>query len=310
MNETQRRLLVIAGPTATGKTAVAIDLARHFGGELVGADSVQVYRGFDIGSAKPTAAELGDVRHHLLDVVEPDRELDAVSYANLADAVIEDITDRGRLPIVVGGTGLWIRALLRGLVDVPPVDLAIRQRLEADAAALGAPALHARLAEVDPISSNAIHPNDTVRIVRALEVYEQTRTPLGTLRAEHALGAPRYQALFVVLDMNREQHAMVIEGRARRMLEAGWIDEVRLLRARWGDDIRAFGSVGYREVLAHLRDQVPLDETLQGIRKSTRAYARRQRTWFKGEPGVSWWSQCRELREPRGLDRIAKELKV
>ena len=309
MTETLQPLLVIAGPTATGKTATAIDVAHRLDGELVGADSVQVYRGFDIGSAKPTADELGGLAHHLLDVLDPDQDVDAVAYANLADAAIRDIRDRGRLPIVVGGTGLWIRALVRGLVDVPPVDPGIRTRLEKAAAAEGAPALHARLAEVDPISAHAVHPNDTLRIVRALEVHEQTGTPLGILRAEHALGEPRYRTAFVVLDMDREEHGVVIEHRAKQMLDSGWIDEVRSLRARWGDDIRPFGSVGYRDVLAHVRDEVPLDETLRRIRKSTRVYARRQRTWFKSEAGVSWRSESAEIRKPTGLDRIAKELR-
>jgi tRNA dimethylallyltransferase len=308
MTDALHPLLVIAGPTATGKTAAAIEAARHFDGELVGADSVQVYRGFDIGSAKPTAIELQGVTHHLLDVFDPDQNVDAVAYANLADAAIRDVVGRGGLPIVVGGTGLWIRALVRGLVDVPPVDRGIRQRLERAAITEGAPSLHARLAGVDPRSAGAIHPNDALRIVRALEVYEQTGTPLGTLRADHALGAPRYRTVFLVLDTGREQHARVIENRAAQMLEAGWVDEVRSLRDRWGDDIRPFGSVGYREVLAHVRDEVPLDETLRRIRKSTRVYARRQRTWFKGDPDVSWWSESAEIREPSGLDRIAKEL--
>jgi tRNA dimethylallyltransferase len=308
MTDALQPLLVIAGPTACSKTAAAIEVARHFDGELVGADSVQVYRGFDIGSAKPTLRELGGLAHHLLDVLDPDQEVDAVAYANLADAAIRDIRDRGRLPIVVGGTGLWIRALVRGLVDVPPVDPDVRRHLEKTAASEGAPALHARLAQVDPISADAVHPNDTLRIVRALEVYEQTGRPLGTLRAEHALGAPRYRTMLIVLDMDREQHSAVIERRAKQMLEAGWVDEVRSLRARWGDDIRPFGSVGYRDVLAHVRDEVPLEETLRRVRKSTRVYARRQRTWFKSEPGVSWRCESAELREPDGLDRIAKGL--
>jgi tRNA dimethylallyltransferase len=303
-------LLVIAGPTATGKTAAAIGLARHFGGELVGADSVQVYRGFDIGSAKPSPEELDGTRHHLLDVLDPDQDVDAVAYANLADAAIRDIGARGRLPIVVGGTGLWIRALVRGLVEVPPVDQEVRRRLEDAASAGGAPALHARLAEVDPLSADAVHPNDALRIVRALEVYEQTGTPLGTLRAEHALGEPRYRAALIVLDMDREEHGRVIESRAQHMIDAGWIDEVRSLRARWGDAIRPFGSVGYREILAHVRDDISLEETLRRIRKSTRVYARRQRTWFNGEPGVSWRCQSVDLCEPSGLDRVAKELEL
>jgi tRNA dimethylallyltransferase len=309
MSEALQPLLVIAGPTATGKTRAAIELARHFDGELVGADSVQVYRGFDIGSAKPTTTELGGVPHHLIDVLDPDQDIDAVAYANLADAAIRGIRAQGRLPIVVGGTGLWIRALVRGLVDVPAVDPAIRERLEA-AASEGASALHAKLAQVDPISAEAVHPNDTVRIVRALEVYEQTGTPLGSLRAEHALGQPRYHASFVVLDLDRARHATIIDVRVKGMIEGGWIDEVRSLRAKWGDEPRPFGSVGYREVLAHVRDGLPIEETSQQIRRSTRIYARRQRTWFRGEPGVSWWSDSTEILRPSSIERIAKELKL
>ncbi len=308
MSESLERILVIAGPTATGKTAAAIEIARRFDGELVGADSVQVYRGFDIGSAKPRQEELGDLRHHLIDVVDPDQPIDAMAYASVADQAIAAVRARGRLPIVVGGTGLWIRALVRGLVDVPPVDPEIRRRLEVAVETEGAPALHARLARVDSLSAETIHPNDALRIVRALEVFEQTGKPLGSLRAEHRLGQPRYDALFVVLDVEREEHRAIIERRAARMLEAGWVDEVRRLRVRWGDEVRPFGSVGYREVLAHLRDMVPLNETLRQIRKSTRVYARRQRTWFHGEPGVSWRCRSAELISPSGLDRIAEEM--
>lgn len=308
MTESLQPILVIAGATATGKTGAAIELSRQLGGELVGADSVQVYRGFDIGSAKPSAAELRGVAHHLIDVFDPNQEVDAMAYAALGDAAIRDIVGRGRLPIVVGGTGLWIRALIRGLVDVPAVDRVIRKRLEDAAMKDGAPALHARLGQVDPISAKAIHPNDSLRIVRALEVYEQTGMPLGALRAEHALGQARYRALLIVLELEHESHGAVIEDRARRMLEAGWVDEVRSLRERWGDEIRPFGSVGYREVLEHIREDVPFEETVRRIRKSTRIYARRQRTWFRSEPGVSWRSESAELRKPSSLERIAREL--
>ena len=309
MTEPLWPILVVAGATGTGKTSVAIELARHFGGELVGADSVQVYRGFDIGAAKPTASELGDVRHHLIDVFDPDQDVDAMTFAKLADTAIGEIRGRGHLPIIVGGTGLWIRALVRGLVAVPPVDPALRSRLETAARNEGAAALHAKLTEVDPLAAELIHPNDALRIVRALEVYEQTGTALGALRAAHALGAPRYQAMFVVLEMDRSLHEALIERRAEQMLGAGWVDEVRALRERWGDQVRPLGSVGYRDVLAHLRDGISLDETLRRVRKSTRVYARRQRTWFKGEPGVSWRCESDELRSPEGRERIAKELK-
>lgn len=308
MGESLEPLLVIAGPTATGKTGAGLDLARRLGGELVGADSVQVYRGFDIGSAKPSPEELGEIRHHLIDAIDPDEEIDAADYARRADAALREIRDRGRLPIVVGGTGLWIRALLRGLVDLPRVDPAIRERLEESVRRRGAPALYERLARVDPVTAESVHPNDALRIVRALEVYEQTGTAIGELRREHALGAPRYRAVFVVLDMERAQHDAVIETRAREMIERGWVDEVRALRERWGEDVRPFGSVGYREILAHLRDGVPMNETLQQIRKSTRIYAKRQRTWFRGEPGVSWWSDREAMKTPFTLERIVGDL--
>lgn len=294
-------LIVIAGPTATGKTAAAIEVARRMGGELVGADSVQVYRGFNVGSAKPQQAELRGVLHHLIDIINPNEAIDAAQYAKLADEAITAIRERGHVPIVVGGTGLWIRALLRGLVDVPPVDPKIRSKLEARAAEGGSPAMHRKLQQVDPITAEAVHPNDQFRIIRALEVYEQTGEPLGELRATHALGEPRYNAKFFVVDLPRDHHRKVIEARVDAMIESGWIDEVQELREQWGDDVRALGSVGYREVLQHLRDDIPLEDTKREIIKSTRTYARRQRTWFQGEPGIGWRGTAQDLLNVEGL---------
>lgn len=303
-------LIVIAGPTASGKTGAALALARALDGELIGADSVQVYRGFDIGSAKPDAEELAGIPHHLIDVIDPDEAIDAMGFAKLADSAIEDVVGRGKVPLVVGGTGLWIRALVRGLVDVPLPDPKIRARLEAEADAEGAPALHARLAEIDPTSAEAIHPNDALRIVRALEVYEQTGRALGELRREHALGAPRYPTLFVVLEGKGEAHDAKIEKRIDTMIDSGWVDEVRALLDRWPRTARAFGSVGYREMVAHLLDGVPLDETKRAVRKSTRLYARRQRTWFGGEPGVSWRTDARTLAGAEGVARARAHLEA
>jgi len=280
-------LLVIAGPTATGKTAVAIELALELDGELVGADSVQVYRGFDIGSAKPTREELRGVAHHLIDVADPDETLDAMRYAELADGAIAAVRARGRVPIVVGGTGLWLRALLRGLVDVPLPDAQIRAALELEADRGGPSSLHARLAEVDPRAAAAIHPNDRLRVVRALEVFAQTGRPMGELRAEHALGEPRYDAMVVSLDLPREEHTERVVARAAAMVTAGLADEVRGLVARWGANARALGAVGYREMLAHVSSGEPIEETTRKIVRSTRIYARRQRTWLKNEPGTS-----------------------
>jgi tRNA dimethylallyltransferase len=290
-----RGVLVIAGATATGKTDVALALARELGGELVGADSVQVYRGFDIGSAKPTAEELSLVPHHLIDVADPDEAIDAIGYAALADEAIARIAARGKVPVVVGGTGLWLRALLRGLVDVPKPDPNVRSRLESEIEREGAASLHTRLAAVDPRAAAAIHPNDAVRIVRALEVYEQTGEPLGELRARHALGAPRYDGVLVVVERPKEELDARIAARVRAMLDAGWADEVARLVERWGKDVRGLHSVGYEEMVAHVTEGVPIDETERRIAKSTRDYARRQRNWFRSEPGFDTIATPEEL---------------
>lgn len=297
-------ILVVAGATATGKTEAALALARRYRGELIGADSVQVYRGFDIGSAKPSADELAGVAHHLIDVLDPDEFVDAMGYARRADEEIAAIQARGALPIVVGGTGLWIRALVRGLVDLPPVDRELRAGLEREAEREGAPALHARLGEVDPISAASIHPNDALRIVRALEVHAQTGRALGELRREHALGADRHPTFFVVLARDGATGTERIERRLEAMLAAGWVDEVRELLARWPRASRAFGSVGYKEIVAHLLDGVSLDETRAAIRKATRRYARRQRTWFASEPGITWRATPERLLGDEGARRV------
>lgn len=301
-------LLVLAGPTAIGKTRCATELALRFEGELIGADSVQVYRGFDIGSAKPSREELRGVPHHLIDIRNPDEPIDAGEYAALAREVIADVRSRGKLPIVVGGTGLWLRALTRGLVALPRPDPALRARIESRADEEGVPALYEHLREVDPASAGNLHPNDRVRIVRAIEVYEQTGVPLGVHHARHALGAPRYAHLFIVADLPKELHLQRILVRTRAMLDSGWVEEVRRLRDRWGDHVRAFGSVGYRQVLEHLREDVPLAETERRIVRATRLYSRRQRTWFASEPGVDWRTGPETLLGQQGTHRIREYL--
>ncbi len=289
------RIVVIAGVTAAGKTAAAIALARQRDGELVGADSVQVYRGFDVGSAKPTEAELGGIRHHLLDVVDPDEAIDAAGFAALADRAIEDIAARGKLPIVVGGTGLWLRALVRGLVELPKPDPAVRGALEREADAKGAPALHARLRAIDPTYAAQIHENDQRRIVRALEVHAQTGRALGDFLAEHAKGAPRYATETWLLDRPRPDLYARLQARIAAMIEAGWVDEVRALLARWGRGVRPMQSVGYRQIAEHVLDGVPIEEAIRRAYKATRIYTRRQRTWFRGEPLGGAWTDAESL---------------
>jgi tRNA dimethylallyltransferase len=301
-------ILVVTGPTAVGKTQAALELGRQLDAELIGADSVQVYRGFDIGSGKPRADELGDIAHHLIDVRQPTQPLDAAEYAALADHAIADVHRRGKLPIVVGGTGLWLRALLRGLVSVPSVDPVLRARLEQEWDAAGAAAMHERLQRVDPISAEHIHANDKLRVVRALEVYEQTGQPLGAARQAHALGLPRYRALVYVLDLAPERHRQYVAARVRAMIEAGFAAEVSELLERYGSEVRALGSVGYKQMALHVTAGVGLTETEAAIVRATLIYARRQRTWWSTDPSVRRKLAPETLDEPSIRAEIAEFL--
>jgi tRNA dimethylallyltransferase len=278
------RVIVIAGPTATGKTALAVEICERVGGEIIGADSVQVYRGFDIGSAKPSAQSLRGVRHHMLDLRDPSEPMDAAEFARIAAGAIDDTVSREAVPVVAGGTGLWIRALLRGLVDAPRVDVEIRTRLEREWDTLGSAAMHRRLSQVDARSAARIHPNDKLRVVRALEVYEQTAIPMGELHERHALGSPRYRALTFHVDIPDAHLRQRLRERTREMIEGGWAEEVRELIGKHGPDVRPLDSVGYRQMKAHVIDGIALDVTEEQVVRATRLYAKRQRTWFKGDP--------------------------
>lgn len=282
-------LVVVVGPTASGKTALAVRLAEERGGEIVSADSVQVYRRFDIGSGKPSAEERARAVHHVLDVLDPNEPIDAAGWATLAIRAIDDIRARGREPIVCGGTFLWVRALLFGLAGAPPADQAIRARHRARAETEGRPALHAELAQVDPESAARLAPNDLVRVSRALEVHELTGIPLSRWQAEHGFRTPRYTARLVGVRRERDELDRRIEARVRAMLAAGWLDEVRALRAAGFGASRAMGAVGYKQVSLALASGAPIDtEALAvSIVRATRIFARRQRTWLRDEP-VEW----------------------
>lgn len=308
MNEA-KALIALYGPTGVGKTKLAIELSKQLNAEIVGADSVQVYRGFDIGSGKPTPAELGGIAHHLIDVLDATETIDAARYAQLADAAITDVQRRGRVPIVVGGTGLWLRALLRGLVAVPPKDAALRASLEADFAR-DPKGAHERLRTVDPLSAARIHPNDMIRTVRALEVHAQTGQALGVLRAEHAHGSPRHRALVIAIDLAEPHYSQAIERRAREMLDRGLLAEVRGLIERYGRDARPLHSVGYKQALAHVLEGVPLEETRMRIAQATRLYARRQRTWARTDPDIALRLSPDALLEPSALERIQTHLRA
>jgi tRNA dimethylallyltransferase len=294
-------VVVLAGPTASGKTALAIELARRLGGEIVNADSQQVYRGLDVGTAKPTAQERAAAPHHLLDVADAGEGMDAARFGALADAAIEGIARRGRVPIVAGGTGLYLRTLLHGVAAAPGRDPALRSALEAEAAREGRAALHRRLALVDPAAAAKIAPNDLVRIVRALEIAASGRTQ-SEVFAAHAFAPDRYRARLCALDPPREALHRRIEERVERMFEEGLLAEAEALLARFGGRLPPKLPIGYAEAAALVRGDLDRAEAIRRVQVAHRRYARRQVIWLRREPGVEW------LRPPIDAAALAREL--
>lgn len=283
------RVLVLAGPTAVGKSDLALDLARKTGGEILCADSMQVYRLMEIGTAKPTAAERALVRHHLLDLVYPDEPFSAAQYAEAFREAVRGVDERGKLPIVVGGTGLYIRAALRPFL-FPDAGCRpeIRARLQEFAKTDGAAALHARLAAVDPAAAARIHPHDIRRAIRALEVHEATGRPISAWQREPEPDTP-YDALYICLSRGREELYARIEARADRMMADGFAGEVEnLLAAGFGRDLPAMQGLGYRELGAYLHGECSLAQAVAELKKRTRNYAKRQLTWFRHERDTIW----------------------
>jgi tRNA dimethylallyltransferase len=279
-------LVVIAGPTGVGKTATAVALSRRLAIEVIGADSRQVYRGVDVATGKPTAAERAAVAHHLLDVVDPDDRYTAARFRTDALAAIAGIRERGRLPVVVGGTGLYIRALLRGLDPAPPADPAFRRELAGVAATEGRAALHARLSRESPEMARRLHPNDAVRVVRALERL-RAGAEAAPYRWRTAEGA--FDVLYVGLRLPRAVLFARLGARADAMVEAGLLDEVRALRARgYGAALPALQGIGYREFARVADGTLGVEEARRLMQRDTMRYAKRQETWFAREPEVEW----------------------
>ncbi len=276
------RVVAVLGPTAAGKSALGLALAQHFGGEILCCDSMQVYRGMDVGTGKPTPAEQASVPHHLLDLVDPGEPFHAARWAAEARAIIEAVTARGRLPVIVGGTGLYFRALVQGLFEAPPSDPEIRRRHDEEARALGVPALHARLAGIDPAAAARIMPSDLLRISRALEVYEQTGVPLTTLQRAAVPPVP-FDLHTIVFDPPLPVLRTAIDARVDAMMAVGFLDEVRALRQAGFGATRAMAGLGYRQLGEHLDGTLSLSDAVAATKRDTAAYARRQRTWFRKE---------------------------
>ncbi len=303
------RLVVIIGPTAVGKTALAVQLAEKFGGEIVGADSRQVYRLMDIGTAKPTAEERARVPHHLVDIVAPDETLTLAQYKQMAMEAIADMHARGPLPFLVGGTGLYLKAVLEGwtIPEVGP-NLALRQQLEAEAQTLGHAHLHKILQSADPIAAQKIDPRNTRRVIRALEVCYTTGQPISSRQRKMP---PPYRTLQIGLTMPRGQLYRRIDERVDAMMAQGLLDEVKqLLALGYDESVPALSGFGYKQLIAYLRGELSLEAAVQQIKTETRRFVRRQYAWFPlDDPNILWLDAQHDAFE-RGCQAVDEFLKA
>ncbi len=275
-------VLLISGPTAVGKSAVALEIARRCQAEIINGDSLQVYRYLDIGTAKPDRYERQLLPHHLFDILEPDQPFNATDFQLQADQVIADIHARGSLPLVVGGTGLYLKALLFGLCQMPEIDPEMRRKLEKRLQVEGSEALHTELALHDAPLAARLAPRDKTRILRALETVLTTGKSITYFQEQHRFAAPRYNFLHVFLDLEREELYQRINMRVEKMIAAGLQAEVEgLLEKGFSSDLKPLQSIGYRQMIAYLENRLTLEQAVADIKQATRRYAKRQLTWFR-----------------------------
>ncbi len=282
-------LICIVGPTTVGKTEIAIQLAQQLDAEIVSLDSRQIYREMDIGTAKPTPDQRQAVPHHLIDCVDVDQSFSVAEYQRLADSTIEEIGERGKRTMAVGGAGLYFRGLIDGLFEGPGADIEIRARLQREVEEHGNVVLHEQLHQCDPEAANRIHPNNLVRIIRALEVYELTGKPISALQGQWKKNEPRYLFRAFGLNMPREVLYRRIEDRVDLMVEAGLIEEVKgLLDRGYPRNCVAMQSFGYKELIDYVDGGRTLDEAVALLKQNTRRFAKRQLTWFRNDPRIEW----------------------
>jgi tRNA dimethylallyltransferase len=297
------KVIVICGPTALGKTSTAIHLANYFNGEIIGADSMQIYRHMDVGTAKPTLDEQARVKHHLIDLVDPDEHFDARMYATLSREKVMELHEQTIIPFVVGGTGLYIKALLHGLFKTKALDSDIRGRLKAEVQAHGSAYLYKKLCRRDPDTAKKIHSNDTYRIMRALEVFELTGKTLANFHQEHGFRDSPFAVLKIGLHISREMLYKRINKRVEIMIDSGFVNEVkRLLVMGYSPELKSMQSIGYRHIVNFIEGHCTWDEMLRTLKRDTRRYAKRQMTWFKADPAVIW-------KEPEAIEDIKELIK-
>ncbi|MCF8142453.1 MAG: tRNA (adenosine(37)-N6)-dimethylallyltransferase MiaA [Deltaproteobacteria bacterium] len=303
-NERRPKIVVIAGPTASGKSGFAVSLAHSLSGEIVNADSMQVYQGMDIGTAKPTPEEQGGIPHHLLDVVRPDEPFNAAIYRSKALSAVTDICSRGKPCLVVGGTGLYIRALVGGLMKAPPSDPTVREALCRECDLSGPARLHERLTGLDPQCAAAIHPNDRIRIIRALEIIHISDRLSSDIMKGHGFREPSLDALKICLNVDRETLYHRIDKRTVKMADMGLLEETRhLLEKGYSPDLRPMKAIGYRHMVRHLKGEWSFEEAIHTLKRDTRRYAKRQFTWFRAEPEVIWI-------DPDGIDVVLEQIEL
>ncbi|MED1823974.1 tRNA (adenosine(37)-N6)-dimethylallyltransferase MiaA [Brevibacillus agri] len=301
----KEKLVVIIGPTAVGKTQLSLDLAQQFNGEIISGDSMQVYRGMDIGTAKAESAELALVPHHLIDIKNPDEEYSVALFQESATRLITEINQRERLPFIVGGTGLYIESVThRFQFSQAAQDPELRERLQRLADAEGVEALHARLADVDPITAQRLHPNDVKRVIRALEIYESTGYKMSDfqLRAQHS----PYDLVMIGLTMERAVLYERINRRVELMIEAGLVEEVRgLLDKGYDASMVSMQGLGYKELIPYLYGEITLEKAINDIQQRTRHFAKRQLSWFRRIPEVQWF----DMTDPAGQAKSVETIK-
>jgi len=281
-------LVVVLGPTGSGKTALSVALAEQFGGEVVNCDSVALYRDFEIGTAKPSASDRARVPHHLLDVYVPDEDVTAGDYARRARLVLQEIAARQRLPVVVGGTGLYLRALIEGLFAGPQRCEDLRNRLRSRAQAKGSTYLHKVLHRLDASAAQNIHANDTPKLIRAIEVCLTSKKEMSTMWEEGRNRLEGFRVLRIGLNPERKDLYAHLNQRAQQMFASGLVEETRALRAKYGDAARPLSAMGYKQALQFLRGEVDLNTAITSAAQAHRNYAKRQMTWFRREPDVHW----------------------
>jgi len=292
------------GPTAVGKSSLVLQLAKELGGEIVNADSVQVYRLMDIGTAKPKVEQRAEVVHHLLDIVDPDEDFDASRYSKLAREVIAELAAKDKVAVVVGGTGLYLKALFHGLFAGVTCDRLVRERLRRQADKGGRAELYQRLLEVDPATAKRLHPNDLFRILRALEVWECTGRPMSVLQKKHGFRERPFRTLKIGLKRPRSELYDSINSRADEMMTLGLLEEVKeLINKGYSPHLKSMQALGYRHMVQHLIAGVEITEAVRKMKRDTRHYAKRQLTWFRSDQEINWFHPEQEEEEIRRLAR-------